>query len=64
MCLPSHMYAENSAFPCLWKQILLYMLQFDLPIIHPAGDVIHNVIKNTQHYGHSSIVVVKGDIPY
>lgn len=40
------------------------MLQFDLPIIHPAGDVIHNVIKNTQHYGHSSIIVVKGDIPY
>lgn len=36
----------------------------DLPIIHPAGDVIHNVIKNTQHYSRSSIVVVKGDIPY
>lgn len=55
---------KNSAFPRLWKQILLYILQFDLSVIHPAGDVIHNIIKNTQHYIHSSIVVVKRDITY
>lgn len=50
----------NSAFPCLWKQVLL----LELSVKHPAGDITRNLTKTTQHYSHSSIVVVKGAMPY
>lgn len=52
---PSRVFGSKS----YWDTQLL-----DLSIIHPAGDVIQNITKTTQHYIHSSIVVVKGAIPY
>lgn len=43
-----------------------HVLLLDLSIIHPAGDVICNILitETTQHYVHSSIAIIEGAIPY